>query len=88
MLQINIGSLLGKFGKNSAATALSLAQQNCIHFVASDAHGSVKRPPPDKKEWRQLNRILGTESARAVCYDNPARLLGYFSQEPQRCPIR
>jgi protein-tyrosine phosphatase len=74
MLQVNAGSLLGKFGQQSAETAFWLARHNCLHFVASDAHDAVRRPPPGKKEYRQLNKILGTETVKAVCYTHPARL--------------
>ena len=76
MVQVNIGSLLGTFGKKTETTALYLAEHDSIHFVASDSHGSDARKPPTRAEWLQLEQILGLERARSACIDNPARLLG------------
>lgn len=76
MIQVNIGSLLGTFGKKAETAALYLADNNSIHFVASDSHGPDTRRPPSRKEWLQLEQILGANLARSACIDNPARLLG------------
>ena len=75
MLQVNIGSLLGKFGKKSQETASYLLDRDSIHFVASDAHGPDARRPPTMEEWRQLEQILGPDRAKSICVNNPARLL-------------
>jgi protein-tyrosine phosphatase len=74
-IQVNIGSLLGKFGKEAKSTAMNLAEKKHIHFVGSDAHGTENRTPPVIDEWQQLVKILGTEQALAVSVVNPGRLL-------------
>ncbi len=74
MIQVNIGSVLGKFGKKAFKTVEYLAQHNAIHFVASDAHGTDTRHPPTKDEWQQLDQILGSDQRKSACIDNPARL--------------
>ncbi len=76
MIQVNIGSLLGTFGKKAETAALFLADNDSIHFVASDSHAPDARRPPTRKEWLQLEQILGANLARSACIDNPARLLG------------
>jgi protein-tyrosine phosphatase len=75
LTQVNIGSLLGLFGKKAQTTALQLLECDAIHFVASDAHGPEARRPPTGKEWLQLEKILGPVRTRALCIDNPARIL-------------
>lgn len=74
-VQINLGSLLGKFGKTSQRTAQYFVDKDCIHYVASDTHGSVKRKPPTSEEWAQLEKILGRSGMQQVCSVNPALLL-------------
>jgi protein-tyrosine phosphatase len=54
LLQINIGSLLGYFGRRSKETAEKLLKNNQIHFIASDAHDHQKRPPLSASEWTDL----------------------------------
>jgi protein-tyrosine phosphatase len=44
-LQITAQSLLGKFGPESAHCCRQLLNEGLVHFVASDAHDSVYRPP-------------------------------------------
>jgi protein-tyrosine phosphatase len=76
MVQVNIGSLLGTFGEKAKTTALYLARHDSIHFIASDSHGPDARKPPTRKEWQQLEQILGPDRTQSACIDNPARLFG------------
>ena len=73
-IQVNIGSVLGKFGEKAMETVEYLSKHNAIHFVASDAHGINTRTPPTRKEWQQLEKILGTDQTQSLCVENPARL--------------
>ena len=75
LIQVNIGSLLGEFGKASKKTAGFLAERGGIHFAASDAHSPETRSPPTRDQWLQLEQILGVEQTRHACVENPGRLL-------------
>lgn len=44
-LQITAQSLVGKFGVESARWCLLMLNQGQVHFVASDAHDLINRPP-------------------------------------------
>lgn len=44
-LQITAQSLLGKFGPEPARWCLQMLNEGQVHFVASDAHDPVNRPP-------------------------------------------
>lgn len=74
-IQINIGSLLGKFGSESKNVALYLIEKNCVHYLASDAHGVNSRKPPTEEEWLELETNIGSDIVEQLCCINPAQLL-------------
>jgi protein-tyrosine phosphatase len=76
MLQVNIGSLLGKFGNRAKNTAKQLAENKCIHFIASDTHNPETRTPPTRKELLLLEKLLGSKQLQTLYSNNPNRLLG------------
>ncbi|MFH2123664.1 MAG: CpsB/CapC family capsule biosynthesis tyrosine phosphatase [Pseudomonadota bacterium] len=75
-IQINIGSLLGRFGSDSQNAGLHLIDKNCVHYLASDAHGINSRKPPTEKEWLDLETHLGPDLLEQLCCINPVQLLG------------
>lgn len=74
-IQINTGSLLGKFGAESKQAGLHLIERDCVHYLASDSHGANSRRPPTLQEWLQLQAILGDDVLEQLCCKNPAQLL-------------
>jgi protein-tyrosine phosphatase len=74
-IQVNTGSLLGKFGAESKHVGLQFIESNCVHYLASDAHGVNSRRPPTGEEWLQLGTILGIDVLEQLCCINPAQLL-------------
>lgn len=75
LLQINKGSLLGRFGRREAALSHGLVQRGFVFAVASDAHSSAFRTP-----WMaQVKQLLSEDFSPAVAHDlltvNPRRLL-------------
>jgi protein-tyrosine phosphatase len=80
LIQVNGGSLLGKFGKKSKSMAKELQKRNCIHFVASDAHDCNRRTPLDSTDWENLAAIEGGEALLAACNENVTKV---FSSESE-----
>ena len=74
-VQLNMGSLLGKFGESSKKMAMYLIEENSVHFLASDAHSIEKRRPLGLEDWRQLTELLGDDQLTKLCISNPSRLL-------------
>jgi protein-tyrosine phosphatase len=74
-IQINIGSLLGKFGSESKHIGFNLIEGNCAHYLASDAHGINSRKPPTEEEWLDLETNIGPDVLEQLCCINPAQLL-------------
>ncbi len=74
-IQINTGSLLGKFGAESKRVGLDFIERGYVHYLASDAHGVDARKPPTEEEWSELARILGPDLLHQLCCLHPAQLL-------------
>ena len=74
-IQINKGSLLGRFGRSSYETAQMLLQHGLVHCVSSDAHSSRQRTPHMYEAKKFLDDYYGTDYRRLVTEINPARIL-------------
>jgi len=84
LVQVNIDSILGGFGKKARETALSCLRLELVHFLATDSHARGRRLPPDVDQWQRLEALLGRDAVQTACADNPGRLL---AGKPVR-PIR
>lgn len=77
-IQLNIGSLLGRFGGSSQKMAMHLIENNSVHFLASDAHSMTNRPPLTMEYWGKLSSLLGDDLLTTLCVANPSKLLEKF----------
>lgn len=74
-LQMNKGSVLGRFGRSAAQAASYLLRRGAIHLVASDAHSARSRTP-DMTEIRFfLEDYFSEEYSRVLLVENPWRIL-------------
>jgi protein-tyrosine phosphatase len=72
-LQLNGGSLLGRFGERAKRTAVTLLELGRAHYVCSDYHA---RGSPRVREYTaELARIAGAGAALRLTRTNPGRLL-------------
>lgn len=75
LLQINRGSLFGRFGRHAEALAHELLDRNFVSFVASDAHSPTARTPWLRDAAEFLLREYPKEVAWALLEENPRRVL-------------
>ena len=76
-IQVTGQSLLGGFGKSAYEFSRTLLDQRLVHFIASDGHDVVRRPPVMNTAFAWLDENYGRATAEALCVGNPrAALLG------------
>jgi len=60
LVQITSHSLLGFFGKKVRNTAIRLCERGWVHFIASDAHHSLRRSFFLKESYHVLSGVIGS----------------------------
>ena len=71
LIQVTAGSLYGRFGKREEAFANELLERNWIHFVATDAHHPVRRPPHLKQAYEYVAKRCRRRNRAAAFVTNP-----------------
>jgi protein-tyrosine phosphatase len=74
LIQINATSLLDK-KKPSFKLAKKLLDKGLVHFVASDSHDTVYRPPVLSEAYAFVKKNYGVEVANQLFYENPLKVL-------------
>ncbi len=73
LMQLNAGSITGRFGKPSRNLAFDMIDHNMAHFIASDCHGTRRRTPRLKEAHDVVQKIWGQDRARQLFQVNPYR---------------
>jgi protein-tyrosine phosphatase len=89
LVQVTAQSFLGRFGKSAKSFADQLMERALVHFVASDGHDTVDRPPVLSEAYRYVEKKFGDARAEALFVTNPrATLTGEpiepFAAEPKK----
>ena len=75
LLQINKGSLLGRFGAAAQELSMELVDRGFAGIVASDAHAVTQRTPWLAEVRSLLKQEFGPDAARYLLVDNPRRII-------------
>jgi protein-tyrosine phosphatase len=73
--QVTAMSVTGDFGRRPQQDSLALIQAGLAHFVASDSHGTARRPPGLARAYRTLAGRWGEDLARRLAVDNPRAVI-------------
>ena len=73
--QVTAMSLTGEFGRDARRAAGLFLFHNLVHFIASDAHGAVLRPPVLSRAVEAAGRIVGPDKAWAMVTEIPRAIL-------------
>ena len=75
LLQVNRGSLLGRFGGTAQEVAFALVDRGFATVVASDGHSPRMRTPWMRDVYRLLEEEFSPVAARYLLLRNPASIL-------------
>lgn len=70
-VQVTAGALLGVFGSRAKKEAWRYLTRGLVHVVASDAHGTARRPLQLKPAFELVCKEHGVDVARALFIENP-----------------
>jgi len=71
LIQVTADSLTGHKGKPAARMAQDLLEQRWVHFLATDAHNTITRPPRLREAHDMVANKYGSSYARSLCVTNP-----------------
>ena len=74
-LQMNKGSILGRFGERIRRLSMELLDHELISCVASDAHSAWQRTPFMTEVRDVLEMEFGPDCPDLLLRENPARIL-------------
>lgn len=86
-VQITASSLTGNFGKTAERISHQLLRQNWVHFLATDAHNVISRPPRLREAFDLVADRYGHETAERLCTENPRAVFFGEPLPPQPEPI-
>lgn len=75
LLQINAGSILGKFGTGAQENAELLLKNKLVSFIGSDAHRVKYRNTDLSKEKERLEALCDKDYVEKICIQNPRAML-------------
>jgi protein-tyrosine phosphatase len=75
LTQVTAMSVTGDFGLRPRQMTHLLLDQGLVHFVASDSHGSRRRPPGLSAAFRTIAERWGDETANALIVSNPQAVI-------------
>jgi len=80
LLQINLGSLVGRYGSQARTVAYRLLRRGWADYMASDFHGHASMPLYYEEARGALEELRGHELMEYLCSVNPSRMLA--DEEP------
>jgi protein-tyrosine phosphatase len=81
-VQVTSQSFLGRFGKVAKAFTDTLMKYDLVHFVASDGHDPIDRPPVLAAAYKHVAETYGEARAQALFITNPRATLTGEPIEP------
>jgi protein-tyrosine phosphatase len=77
LAQVTAAALAGDHGTTIKKCADTLLRHNLVQFISTDAHGTGRRSPRITEALKHAESVVGSDLARAMVTDNPARILAH-----------
>jgi protein-tyrosine phosphatase len=74
-LQVNYGSLVGRYGPDAQGNAIRLLRRGWVDYLASDFHGHASLKVYKEEAWAMLADYGAQEALTYLCRTNPGRLI-------------
>lgn len=84
--QVTAMSVTGDFGRRPMQETHRMIEAGLVHFVASDAHDTRRRPPGLRRACLMIASRWGDEIAQRLSVDNPRAVLEDRPLPPPRPP--
>lgn len=81
-LQVNYGSLAGRYGSEAQAVAFRLLREGWVDYLASDFHGHPTLKIYRKEAWTVFEERHAGPIADVLCRANPARMIADLEPVP------
>ncbi len=79
LVQVTAGSVTGAMGREAKRVAERLLANRWVHFLATDAHDTKRRPPHMREARDVVSKRFGSLYADLLCRDNP---MAVFQGQP------
>ena len=83
-LQVNYGSLLGRYGGDARTTAFRLLRRGWVDYFSTYFHGRPSLSLYLEEAFERLEEMAGAEQIQMLARSNPARLL----RDEEPLPVR
>lgn len=84
-LQVNFGSLVGRYGSDAQSAAYGLLERGWVDYLASDYHGHPTMRVYKSEAWAELSRRDAEQTVDLLARTNPALMLD--DREPLPVPL-
>lgn len=74
-VQVTASALTGSWGSPARNVALWLLKKRAVHFLASDGHDTVRRPPKLSEARKFVSKEFSAEMANQLVEINPAAVI-------------
>lgn len=74
-MQVTAGSLTGEFGPEAQRVSHAWIRSGLVHFIATDAHNTTRRPPRIAAALATLRELAGEAVAEALTVHNPRAVI-------------
>lgn len=74
-IQVNAGSVMGKFGQKTKRIVKNMLKRQLVHFIATDAHDLDKRAPSLSKCADYVRKKYGEDYSGKLFYENPLSVI-------------
>ena len=75
LMQLNEGSLRGRYGEMAKLLAFKMIENNLAHFIASDGHKPNSRTVTLAESYNLILEKFGKEAANRLFSDNPLKVI-------------